>query len=485
MSIQIQGSSIEELSASYQAAVAEKQAELMTKIAEAQASGDIGQVQELSMQVQAMIQELSEAFQAAMGALEGAPDPNASPYDYNCTADLDLIVYDGDRDGLIDFDRDPDVQVAYNAWQEDAAGNNTRKQLLKTSLKLTRKLAPTIYAIGDKCEQVLGMKTPIEFYVYQGDQFNASCWPPGDDRLYIMLSSGIVERFSTDELTFVIGHEIGHVLFKHLKYHPRAIMDYGGGNLSPLHAMKLFAWGRAAEISADRVGLICCGDFTAAGRAFFKLSSGVTSDSLSFDLDEYVQQFIDLSAEMAGEAVDPQDWYSTHPFSPLRIKALELFNRSETYKTLSGNGDASLTEDAMEQEIAQFMSLMEPAYLSKDNDMGADIQRYMFLSGYLVAMADGLGRIIEPSVFQECIANVSELDENSMKDEIASIAAKLNEVLSPMQKLNILRDITLISAADGEVAQEEMNVVYHLCMFFNIHPEFADQVIHDSMQEVD
>jgi hypothetical protein len=54
-----------------------------------------------------------------------------------------------------------------------------------------------------------------------------------------------------------------------------------------------------------------------------------------------------------------------------------------------------------------------------------------------------------------------------------------------MQKLNILRDITLISAADGEVAQEEMNVVYHLCMFFNIHPEFADQVIHDSMQEVD
>jgi len=96
-----------------------------------------------------------------------------------------------------------------------------------------------------------------------------------------------------------------------------------------------------------------------------------------------------------------------------------------------------------------------------------------------------LGRIIQPDVFQECIANVNELTEDAMKDEIAAIAQKLNEVLSPMQKLNILRDITLISAADGQVDQEEMAIVYHLCMFFNIHPEFADQVIHDSQQEVD
>lgn len=46
------------------------------------------------------------------------------------------------------------------------------------------------------------------------------------------------------------------------------------------------------EISADRAGLLCCQSFEAAGRTFFKLSSGVTSDTLAFKLNEYVQQFV-------------------------------------------------------------------------------------------------------------------------------------------------------------------------------------------------
>ena len=48
--------------------------------------------------------------------------------------------------------------------------------------------------------------------------------------------------------------------------------------------MKLYAWNRNAEISADRAGLLCCQDFEAVGRTFFKLSSGVTTDSLDFQL---------------------------------------------------------------------------------------------------------------------------------------------------------------------------------------------------------
>lgn len=96
--------------------------------------------------------------------------------------------------------------------------------------------------------------------------------------------------------------------------------------------MKLYAWNRNAEISADRAGLLCCQSFEAAGRTFFKLSSGVTSDTLAFKLNEYVQQFVDLEQVLSSTEHDPADWYTTHPFSPLRIKSLELFNKSETYK---------------------------------------------------------------------------------------------------------------------------------------------------------
>jgi len=487
----IQGSTVAELTASYQAAVQALQGELMAKIMAAQAGGNVAAMQEASLSLQAALQGVATEFQEAMARLQaGAP---ATPlYAWPTRVDKALIVYDGDRDAFIAFNRDADVQTAWQQVQQQAGQWSARKQLLKTSLKLTPKLAPTVYGIGKRCRDVLGLECKIEFFVYQGDQFNASVYPPSGDTLYIMLSSGIIERFNTDELTFVIGHEIGHVIFEHHKYPARLIMDAGSEYLSPLHAMKLFAWGRSAELTADRVGLLCCQDFTAAARAFFKLSSGVTDESLAFDLEEYVKQFVDLEAEMAGENMDPSDWYSTHPFSPLRIKAIEIFHRSDTFKRLTGSGEASVTESEMEAEIARFMSLMDPSYLTQD--AGGDIQRYLFLAGYLIAGADGhvddvevqtLGRLVQPDIFRDCLAAVGAQPMDEMKGQVVELSNKLNNVLTPMQKLNIIRDLALIATADGEVDPGEMDVLYHLCGFFMIRPDFADQVVHDSQQEVD
>ena len=496
MIVQLVGRNLDELTKSYQAQATNLQQQMMNQISAAQAGGDITLVQNLSVQMQEAFQVLAEAYQRAIAKLNtGAEVSNDSPYTYPCRMDLDLAVYDGDRDGYVEFETDPDVQEAYRRFNEEQGQFNSRKHLLKSSLKLTPKLAPQIYNVGQKCKDVIGMDTDIEFYVYQDDTFNAFCYPPGDDRLYIMLSSGLLERFAQSEIAFVIGHEIGHVLYDHLKYPAQGIMDYGRDVLSPLHAMKLFAWGRAAELSADRIGLLCCQDFSAAARSFFKLSSGVTTDSLNFHLEEYIRQFVDLSAEMAGTEIDPQDWYSTHPFSPLRIKALEIFHRSETYNQLVGKGDSfDFSEAEMEQEIAQFMSLMEPSYLNNDSEVGSDIQRYLFLAGYLIALADGtvddseiqaLGRIVKPEVFKECISAIGDSNEEEMKQEVSEIAQKLNTFLSPMQKLNIVRDLAVISYVDGEMANSELDVLYQLCYFFNVNSEFVDQVIHNAKAEVD
>lgn len=143
----------------------------------------------------------------------------------------------------IELDNDTEIQKEKNSLLEKHGLYNTRKQLLKTSLKLTEKLAPHVYKIADTCKKTLKLDKEIEFYVYQDDKFNAACYPPSENKLYIIISSGIIERFSLDEITFVVGHEIGHILFEHHKYNARGIMNEGDTNLSPLHAMKLFAWG--------------------------------------------------------------------------------------------------------------------------------------------------------------------------------------------------------------------------------------------------
>ena len=279
-------------------------------------------------------------------------------------ANLHAIVYDQDRYRLEEFLKDPLIQKAYTDLKWNNPIVESRKHLLKTSFRLTPKLAPTIYDIGARCVNSLRLKVNLEFYVYQDNRFNAACYPPTEDTIYIMLTSGLLENFNDSELAFVIGHEIGHAIFLHHTYPARAIMDIGKEYLSPIHAMKLYAWKRDNEISADRTGLLCCQNFNAAAKTFFKLSSGITSNSVAFNLGEYIAQYRDLEAVLSDTTqVDPEDWYKSHPFSPMRIKALELFEKSATYQDLTGKGGGSLSEKELEATIQQFMSLMEPMYL--------------------------------------------------------------------------------------------------------------------------
>ena len=491
----LKGNTLEELMASYTEVMTTHQQELQEKIAKAQASGDIANIQNICIEAQNTVTALVAEYQEKIAKVSGSNvgGESSSIYNYPCGVDLDAIVYDGDRDLLIELDNDPDIQKAKNDLLEKYGAYNTRKQLLKTSLKLTQKLAPHIYKIAETCKETLKLDKEIEFYVYQDDKFNAACYPPSEDKLYIIISSGIIERFSVEEITFVVGHEIGHILFEHHKYNARALMDEGGDYLSPLHAMKLFAWGRAAEISCDRVGLLCCKSFAAAGSSFFKLSSGVTTASLEFHLDEYINQFVDLKVEMAAEEVDPADWYSSHPFSPLRIKALELFNKSDTFYNISKvKGKPEITEAELEQEIAQFMSLMSPSYLDSESDSGVKIQEYIFMAGYLISMADGkvdqseivaLGRIVTPEAFKGYMKTASKLNEDDLKTKIVELSQDLNTFLSPMQKLNILRDLAVISSSDGAIHDSEVGVLYHLCYFLNINEDFIDRTLAEMTEE--
>lgn len=116
------------------------------------------------------------------------------------------------------------------------------------------------------------------------------------------------------------------------------------------------------------------------------------------------------------------------------------------------------------------------------------------LAGYLIVLADGvvddseiqsLGRIVSPDIFQACIATINQYDVDSMRNEVIALAENLNNFLSPMQKLNLIRDLSVISYADGEIAEPELHVLYNLCQLFHIHPEFVDQVLHNALAEVD
>jgi uncharacterized tellurite resistance protein B-like protein len=484
-----------ELEKEHQAAINTAQEKMLTELNDAQTSGNHAKLQEASIEFQNLTTVLAADYTKRIEEINElnnkAVVDNALDIYTNNRADIDLnlLVYDGDRDYVIEFQKDELIQSTLEKINENSGKFKSRKHLLKSSLRLTKTLAPMLHEIGEHCKNTLKLKADIEFFVYQGDTFNASCYPPDDNRLYIILSSGILERFTKEELIFVVGHEIGHVLFEHFDYPVRQILDQGENHLAPIHAMKLYAWNRNAEISADRVGLLCCQNFEAVGRTFFKLSSGVTTDSLDFKLSAYIEQFIDLEEVLNDANHDPSDWYSSHPFSPLRIKALELFNKSETYAAFNNSIVGEITEEAMEVEIKRIMSLMEPESLEEDGEHSEKIQRLMFLGGYLISNADGvvddseiqaLSSIVAPKIFANCMMTIKGLTENEMIEEVQQLTKDLDVALSVMQKLNILRDLSIISYADGHIDDSEINVLYNLARHLYINTDFIDRVISDA-----
>ena len=493
MKISWRGNTLEELVPEYQGYLGEIKSNLFQKLEQAQAQNNPERKAALRDALQKNVEILTDSYQNRLDRLGLAE--SALPYDNKLSLiDLGLIVYDGDRDYLLEFARDPNVRAAYEVLKENNPVMKTRKKLLQSSLRLTPKFAPKFFEVVEKCKKAVALTQDLELYVYQGEEFNAACYPPDDKRIYIILSSGLLEKFTEDELSFVIGHEIGHAIFGHHRYPAEAIMELGGDSLSPLHAMKLFAWKRNAEVTADRVGLLCCRNLEASVKSFFKLSSGVTSSVLQFNLEEYLGQFAELEAEMADKEMDPEDWFQSHPFSPIRIKALELFSRSETYQTLIGETGGDITEEDMEARIGKFMAIMEPSYFEEESEAAKLAQKFLFLSGYLVAIADevleeselaALGRIVKPKIFNKCMGEVEGKSPEKIRDRVMAIAAKLNQLLSPLQKLDLIQQLALISNADGKIVDEELYEIRILSLILDINPDFAEQVIHDMAEEMD
>ena len=105
----------------------------------------------------------------------------------------------------------------------------------------------------------------------------------------ISLNAGCIKSLNDDELKFVIGHELGHAIFDHHDLPAYGICNNRG--ISPSKTIKLMDWSRRAEISADRVGLLCTKDKFSAKSALVKLSTGGIFDPfIQIDEESFLQQ---------------------------------------------------------------------------------------------------------------------------------------------------------------------------------------------------
>lgn len=343
------------------------------------------------------------------------------------------------------------------AKMEAEGPSGVRRRLLSTSVRLSASMAPDIQKMADECVERLSMEIPVELFVYSSPTFNAACFKPEAGKLYVMFSSGLLEGFSASELRFVMGHEFGHYIYGHHDI-PIGYLLKGKKPPGPKLALKLFAWSRYAEISADRAGAWCAQDMDGVARALFKLASGLTGSVVRFDLDEFLAQVDDMQAVDAepGQGAPQGDWFSTHPFSPLRVRALKLFHDSELMK------DSGTSIDEMDQGVHQLMSLMEPNYLDARTDAATAMRHLLFAGAVVVAAASEGVSEKEIELFEQFFQKgdfSDKLDIDRIRDELPSRIDRVRKQTSQAQRIQVLRDICLIAKAEGKTTPAERAVL--------------------------
>ena len=218
-----------------------------------------------------------------------------------------------------------------------------RLMFLASAVRCSTEQFPDLYqAMLDGC-YILDLPRVPELYVSQDPEVNAMAL--GTDKPFIVLSSSIVELMDPEEIRFVIGHELGHVLSGHSVY--RTMLFYLV-NMAQRLALVPFAWiglkaviwgleewYRKSELTSDRAGLLATQDVEAARRALMKTAGGRHLAELSHD--EFHKQAREYDAvpdvrESLLKLMQLQG--TTHPFAVIRFAELDLWAEEGEYREI-------------------------------------------------------------------------------------------------------------------------------------------------------
>jgi Zn-dependent protease with chaperone function len=234
------------------------------------------------------------------------------------------------------------------------------------AVKVSENQFGDVYKIYKECLRTLDAPAEYPLFMSQTPMVNAGAY--GMEQPFIILNSGTVRLLEDDELSYVISHEIGHILSDHVLYKTMTVLLINLANMGfPLVGLAaravlvaLLEWSRKSELSCDRAGLLGVQDPETVMRTMLKMAGGGRSEETS------LQEFI-VQAEEYREGGDVADQVfkvlnllgQTHPFYVLRVSELRDWIESGAYDRIirgeysrRGEPDPAYNEDLREAAAA-------------------------------------------------------------------------------------------------------------------------------------
>ncbi len=245
-----------------------------------------------------------------------------------------------------------------------------RLLFLADSVRASQEQFPHLHELVLDGAAILDLPEVPELFVMQHPVPNAMAL--GSDKPFLVLTTGLVDLFDGEELRWVIGHELGHVLSGHTVYRTMlfhltrlatrmAWFAIGYIGLRVIIA-GLEEWYRKSELSCDRAGVLAGQDPSAARRSLMKLAGGSRLSELSPDaFHQQAREYDAVPDVREGLLKLLQMQGNTHPFAVVRFAELDRWMAEGDYETILA-GNYPLREDDEHTSVTDEMRAAARSY---------------------------------------------------------------------------------------------------------------------------
>ena len=319
------------------------------------------------------------------------------------------------------------------------------------SLKVQKDLLPDFYALCQEVKEKLHYEGKVDFYITGDSSVNAfSVAAEDEDEPNIVnVNSALFDLMSEDELRFVLGHELGHLINEDTRLSRLVQFVFPPETAVPVSLMyKIRLHSQLAELVADRYGYMAAGDLGVCVTAFFKLASGLDLAKMNVSIDALIA---DNSRRLEYFLKDKGFSRASHPVNPIRVQALNLFATTKSQKELNSG---------MEELISILLKV-------GDSELDEYTAAFIVAAGLIVANVDGqlnrdeYNRIVE-SLSDLKIFPRKFIDEIAEKDVLKTFNESVKNILriNPGMKEDMLEYMIYVVMSDKAITKEEVTMLY-------------------------
>lgn len=296
-----------------------------------------------------------------------------------------------------------------------------------------------------------------------------------DNPHIVVINSALFNLMDMEELKFVIGHELGHIIGRDLVI--RRLLHYvypPQTTALPLAlGYKVRLFDQLAELVADRYGFLACESLDSCVTAFFKMESGLNLQNLDINVSDLLNDTNRrLRYYKEGNGMSRYD----HPENPIRVQAIYVYATSNS-------------QDELETRMSDVITLLHKV---GDSPINEPLTLFFATAGLIVSSVDGK---FDPSERESIIRQLASTNMYplSVLEDVESLPVeKLNEVFNfsinsilkydPNLRTELLAYMIQLAIVDKELHEKEINFIYGLGRNMDLTIKEISRIFADMIQ---